>query len=567
MKHITSFDEFVLRFRVLFVPFLIKSVVFIVAYSFLYRQLGLCKGLDTILVFFVAIVFSMLFCGLFAYFVLWKKMAEQLRIADKWLSKYSVSYFLIAFLTLLISTVSTQVYLIMAAAKLTKIETSAQIDISHPQHSLQIDHIFLDKSNVGISWLKDVDNSSPFSTGHHTILNGYFILPLMSSPSDSTKNIQHIWYAKRYNEFVRESLDEAEQDSVLKKFSEESVRDFNTEELSQITYFRRITSGRHYKEFVKAISKTRYSVNPDSLVILRPRYKSFQSETRFSLFLLCFSFGIGAFIILLMVLFKPLDEENKEYLRTGVIPVYAGQKVRECTGMKFRMSLKWLKLLLPRKGFFATPAIISLNVAIFIAMVSSVSSFFSFEIVELVKWGGNVPQLVAQGEFWRLFTGTFLHLGFSHLLANMSGLLLTGFFVERLLGTKRFVIAYVISGIVASIVSMPFHVATVSVGASGSIFGLFGVIIALLFTDLFPKSLRRPFLLGCILFVSAYLFIGLGANINNAAHIGGLICGLTIGFVYYRGLKEERTKCAKKVSPDDEKSPLEVSESDIENSN
>jgi len=567
MKDILSMEQVIFKLKVLFVPFLIKSVVFIIAYSFLYRQLEFKKGLDQIESLYIDIVFSMLFCGLFAYFVLWKKMAEQLHIADKWLSKYSVSYFLIAFLTLLISTVSMQVYLIMAAAKLTKIETSAQINISHPQQSLQIDHIFLDKSDVGISWLKDVDNSSPFSTGHHTILNGYFILPLMSSPSDSTKNIQHIWYAKRYNEFVSESLDEAEQDSVLKKFSEESIRKFNTEELSQIKYFGRITSGRHFKEFVKAISKTRYSVNPDSLVILMPRYKSFQSETRFSLLLLCFSFGIGAFIILLMVLFKPLDEENKEYLRTGVIPVYAGQKVRERTGMKFRMSLKWLKLFLPRKGFIATPVIISLNIAIFIAMVSSVSSFFSFEIAELVKWGGNVPQLVVQGEFWRLLTGTFLHLGFSHLLANMSGLLLTGFFVERLLGTKRFVIAYVISGIVASIVSMPFHVAAVSVGASGSIFGLFGVIMALLLTNLFPKSLRRPFLLVCVLFVSSYLFIGLGVNINNAAHIGGLICGLIIGFVFYRGLKEERTKCDEKVSPEDEKAPLEVKESDIENSN
>jgi membrane associated rhomboid family serine protease len=123
-----------------------------------------------------------------------------------------------------------------------------------------------------------------------------------------------------------------------------------------------------------------------------------------------------------------------------------------------------------------------------------------------------------------------------HLLFNMYGLLFVGLFLEPVLGSWRFALYYLASGLIASIASLKIHPDIVGVGASGAIFGMYGVFLACLLTGVFPPGMKKAFLLSTLIFVGANLVMGLSGNTDNAAHIGGLVSGFLIGFFFSRKL-------------------------------
>ena len=199
-----------------------------------------------------------------------------------------------------------------------------------------------------------------------------------------------------------------------------------------------------------------------------------------------------------------------------------------------------LSFFLPREGFYITPIIMDLNILIFIIMVFSGLGFISFKPVDLLTWGANFKPLTTNGEWWRMLTSTFLHGGLMHLLANMYGLLFVGIFLEPLLGKAKYAIIYLTTGIFASMASLYFHEPSVSIGASGAIFGLYGVFLALLLTKVFPKDFSKTFLTSTLIFIGYNLLMGFaGAGIDNAAHIGGLVSGFIVGLILYPKLKRQ----------------------------
>ena len=190
----------------------------------------------------------------------------------------------------------------------------------------------------------------------------------------------------------------------------------------------------------------------------------------------------------------------------------------------------------PTQGYFITPIIINLNIAIFILMVISGVNFLLPDSESLLKWGANFRPLTLEGEWWRLITNCFLHIGVIHILMNMYALLYIGLLLEPRIGKTKFAAAYFITGITASITSLWWHDLTISAGASGAIFGLYGVFLALLATNLIEKAARQALITSIGIFVVYNLLNGMKGGIDNAAHIGGLIGGLVIGFSYYPSL-------------------------------
>jgi rhomboid protease GluP len=114
--------------------------------------------------------------------------------------------------------------------------------------------------------------------------------------------------------------------------------------------------------------------------------------------------------------------------------------------------------------------------------------------------------------------------------------------LEPRLGTTRFVGAYILTGIAASITSLWWHDLTISAGASGAIFGMYGVFLAMLTTNLIEKSARKALLTSIGVFVLYNLVNGLKGGIDNAAHIGGLASGLIVGYAFYPSLKQPEAK-------------------------
>lgn len=145
------------------------------------------------------------------------------------------------------------------------------------------------------------------------------------------------------------------------------------------------------------------------------------------------------------------------------------------------------------------------------------------------KWN---PSIYNDREYWRLFTPMFLHGGVLHLLFNGYSLFAVGPTVERFLGTARFLGLYFIAGLAGSVASYTFS-PSLSVGASGAIFGLVGGLAVFFYVSrkTFGEMARQQ--LGSLLTVIMLnLFIGFGGgNIDNYAHIGGLLGGALLGWL------------------------------------
>jgi rhomboid protease GluP len=202
----------------------------------------------------------------------------------------------------------------------------------------------------------------------------------------------------------------------------------------------------------------------------------------------------------------------------------------------------FLSIFKPSEGYYITPILINLNILVFIAMVVSGVSIISPESEQLLNWGANFKPVTLNGQWWRLLSCCFIHIGVLHLLMNMYALMYIGLLLEPLLGKARFFSAYIVTGIAASLTSLLWNDLTISAGASGAIFGMYGVFLAMLTTNHIEKSARQSLLASIGIFVVYNLMSGMQAGIDNAAHIGGLVSGIAIGYIFYPSLKETESK-------------------------
>lgn len=201
---------------------------------------------------------------------------------------------------------------------------------------------------------------------------------------------------------------------------------------------------------------------------------------------------------------------------------------------------QFLSVFKPRPRYFITPLIINLNIAVYLFLLCVGADPISPSSDILLKWGANFAPLTLDGQWWRLFTCCFLHFGILHIAMNMYALFYIGLLLEPLLGKTRFLAAYVMCGLLSSLASLWWNTLVVSAGASGAIFGMYGLFLALLTTNLIAKQYRQSLLNTMIIFVFFNLAFGAAGNIDNAAHIGGLLAGLAIGYLYYPSIVRPR---------------------------
>lgn len=154
---------------------------------------------------------------------------------------------------------------------------------------------------------------------------------------------------------------------------------------------------------------------------------------------------------------------------------------------------------------------------------------------QLFQRGADVPGLVAAGETWRLMTAVFLHGGIMHLLLNGYGLYLFGGFVERTFGHLQLLALFLVTGFVASVTSYALSpiseegLFTPAIGASGAIFGLFGVFLAYNFRRRHTR-LGRAMLQQMLPWLLLNVVLSFVPGIDWRAHFGGLVAGFLAGF-------------------------------------
>lgn len=152
----------------------------------------------------------------------------------------------------------------------------------------------------------------------------------------------------------------------------------------------------------------------------------------------------------------------------------------------------------------------------------------------LVSYGAKDNDLIQQGQYWRFVTPLFLHANALHVGLNMLNFFVLGIFLERLVGHLRFLLIYIVTGVVSIIASYIFSPQEVSVGASGAIFGLVGAysIFVLVHRNAFRHG-GIPALLWLVVIIGINLGLGFAiSNVDNYAHIGGLVSGFLLGWFF-----------------------------------
>jgi rhomboid protease GluP len=203
-----------------------------------------------------------------------------------------------------------------------------------------------------------------------------------------------------------------------------------------------------------------------------------------------------------------------------------------CTFDQARQELKTRLEQLPK----AAPAawlLLSLNIFVYLAMAWTSGNWTQFGSQHLVNVGGNFSPHTTDGQWWRLVTAMFLHGGLTHLVFNMYALYSFGRLAERLYGTRAFLGIYLLAGVAGSCGTLLFYSRSVSVGASGAIFGIMGALVAFLVTDrdFLSDGARKRLLTNFAVFTAYMLSQGFGeAGIDNAGHVGGMLAGLTLGW-------------------------------------
>ena len=189
---------------------------------------------------------------------------------------------------------------------------------------------------------------------------------------------------------------------------------------------------------------------------------------------------------------------------------------------------------------YGTPVLVAANVAVFAAMVLlGHASVMNPTAESLVRTGANFGPKTVNGEWWRLLSSMFLHVGIVHLLFNMWVLGQAGPLVERLFGNTAFLVLYVLSGLAGSLASVALNPLVVSAGASGAIFGVYGAFLGYLAVrrHALPVKIAKALGGSAVFFVGYNLFYGITQKgIDLAAHGGGFAAGLVCGLFLSRDL-------------------------------
>jgi len=165
------------------------------------------------------------------------------------------------------------------------------------------------------------------------------------------------------------------------------------------------------------------------------------------------------------------------------------------------------------------------------AFTSVVGGNFLYTNDKILVGLGQYNDFVMSGGWWQLFTAMFVHVHLFHLLGNMLFLLIFGARGEELFSEKEFFFIYLAGGLSGNLLTLLMGPSTVSAGASGAIFGMFGACVIYL-----GQTLEQS-IIGALVFSFYLLILSTGAGVNVFAHFGGLVAGLAIGYTLAKSRK------------------------------
>jgi rhomboid protease GluP len=507
------------KIQLLFIPTLLVLLAMVFIYTFLHWVLFIQLEIFPVKPFITNFVIPAVLGGLAALIVLRPRL--KILNFDRSEGNWRDFYNFILWIVLTTPVIIAQEYIVTASGNLTEMNSISEINTHQRSKYYTVKKYYLDRKNIAM--YPDFEVSGKHNENFN--MHIYGAVPIFESAAEATRGNNPAWLGIEFKRSISNRLAPEEKQRRYEIFALTCERDFKAKKSWKFMYLDRIGHSDEREGLIEAVRLKTGDSNP---IILCPVNEPFEARNGTTLAWIGGSAAIGLSVWLIMLAISPINRSQLARIREGKPDRQAQEEWKDAIG-----------LVKPREGYFITPILIHINVLIFILMVIAGLGFGSFKATDLLHWGANYGPATKSGELWRLFTSMFLHGGVMHVLANMYGLLFVGIFLEPLLGKTKFLAVYLAAGIIGSVASIAWYDATVSVGASGAIFGLYGFFLSAILTKLFPMELGKAFLWSTVIFVGYNLLMGLVGGIDNAAHIGGLVSGFIIGLLLYQNLKEQ----------------------------
>lgn len=438
-------------------------------------------------------------------------------------------YQVFAIIIISVPLVITQHYLKISTGKMIYLSTIDDIKTHSSAKYYQVDTVYIDKSRAGIETVFEVTGRG---LNKQLQVNLYLTVPMYKKASDPLYSLAPAaWYGVVFTERMPNKWSNEEKEQTIQKFLNDSEKSLEELDLFDFVYLQREGNTSALDAFEVAVSKSEIHSTGATPIILTPQKGRFEDRLGRSLIWIMTSLFGGLVVFFILIAIPKVDKSLLVHIRN-----------KERNLMKESVRA-FFDPLLPSFGFKVIPILIFINTLIFLLMAILHESFMAFDVDTLISWGGSSRMLIFEyNEWWRLLANTFVHTGFIHFVMNMVTLYLVGMVVEPVLGSRYTLVVYLLTGIVASVVSLFFNKYSVSVGASGAIMGMCGLFGAFLLTKVFTKEVTRFLGIYLILFIVYNLLIGLSGDVDNAAHIGGLVAGFILGIIFRFVLRKARRK-------------------------
>ena len=400
-----------------------------------------------------------------------------------------------------------QTYVKTASGGLTHVTSADRIVSAARTKYYLADDICIDREGAEVRHENTV-------TGRHNDwlqFQTYVLVPVCATPKGS------LWVGLTYQTSVSNTAPGAVKEVRYRDFLKRSQAELDLFEPTSAQFFEALGPSPERRSFEKALRKS--SLASRSPVILIPHHEMFQDRNADSLFWGFAWFGILSAGFMILLAFPAVDPQA---LASAREPHHEGAR-SEATF--------WALTFLPNREAYGLAVLLDINIGVFLVMALSGLGVVSFQVDDLRDWGANYgPALQGLGVF-RLVTSQFVHGGIMHLMTNLYGLWFAGAFLSPVLKKWGLIASYLACGCGAALASVIVQPAITSVGASGSIMGLLGVLLAL--SALGERRLaagRGPMIINCLVFAGLTLFQGaLNPGVDNVAHIAGLAVGFSLG--------------------------------------
>jgi rhomboid protease GluP len=505
-----SFGQAILfKLRFLLLPLLLLSVIFTALYSALNwflvaRNQLLSLDADVANVWLPGVLSCLLAV------LLIQPRLRVLRLGKK--HNIPFLYAVVAIAVVAVPAIAAQAYVKIAAGEITHLADAAAIAPAPSTKYYAFDHLCLAHE---LALPKAVVQTS----GQHNETLSFNLYVAIPTCQDSTgQKTSPIWIGLTFHKNISNGLSDVAKNAEYEAFLRACDKAIYNADASHYRFFERAAASEDRRNFEKALQGGGVAISPPPTILI-PHAEIFEQRTGDRAEWIAYAFGITAVMWLLLVLVAPLADTETEVPQS---------RAKRSGGVV-------LGFLVPRGDNYGLALLLDINIGVFVIMVLAGLGFVSFQPDDLLVWGANYRPAIHGLGILRLIFSQFVHGGVMHLANNMYGLFFAAIFLLPVAGNYRLIAFYLVCGLGASIASIIMHPATVSVGASGAIFGLCGILITLvLLGDTRVVAAKTLILINIGLFIILNLLLGaVSVGIDNAAHVGGLITGCALGLIIF----------------------------------